>query len=103
MLAATTTATVKATNCERGCTSGTCFRLRAFGSAENSTPPCYNWWGKLFAMRKQITLAGIVGLGTGAFCWFLLKHMHQGAGDFQWALHLAERLGARQNPYDTPL
>jgi hypothetical protein len=53
-------------------------------------------------MRKRITVAGILGLGTGTFCWFLLRHLHQGAADFRWALHLAQRLIARQNPYDTP-
>src|SRR5208282_5756120 len=31
------------------------------------------------------------------------KHLHQDAADFRWALHLAHRLLARQNPYDTPL
>jgi hypothetical protein len=31
-----------------------------------------------------------------------MKHFHQGAADFQWAIHLADRLLARQNPYDTP-
>ena len=31
-----------------------------------------------------------------------MKHFHQDAADFRWALHLAERLLARQNPYDTP-
>ncbi len=59
--------------------------------------------GKTPAMRKRITVAAVVGLASGTFCWFLLKHVHQGAGDFRWALHLAERLVARQNPYDTPL
>jgi hypothetical protein len=54
-------------------------------------------------MRKRITLAAVVGLASGTFCWFLLKHLHQNAGDFRWALHLAQRLIARQNPYDTPL
>lgn len=53
-------------------------------------------------MRKRITVAALIGLGSGTFCWFLVKHLHQGAGDFQWALHLAARLVARQNPYDTP-
>jgi hypothetical protein len=42
-------------------------------------------------------------LATGIYCWFLMKHLHQDAGDFRWALHLAQRLLARQNPYDTPL
>jgi hypothetical protein len=54
-------------------------------------------------MRKRITVAAVIGLASGTFCWFLLKHLHQNAGDFRWALHLAERLIARQNPYDTPL
>jgi hypothetical protein len=48
-------------------------------------------------------MAGILGLGAGTFCWYLLKHLHQNAGDFGWALHLAQRVVARQNPYDTPL
>jgi hypothetical protein len=59
--------------------------------------------GKTLAMRKRITVAAVVGLASGSFCWFLLKHLHQNAGDFRWALQLAERLVARQNPYDTPL
>ncbi len=53
-------------------------------------------------MRKRITVAATVGVASGTFCWFLLKHLHQNAGDFYWALHLAERLVAHQNPYDTP-
>jgi len=32
-----------------------------------------------------------------------MKHFHQDAADFRWALHLAQRLLARQNPYDTRL
>jgi hypothetical protein len=32
-----------------------------------------------------------------------MKHFHQGAADFHWAVHLAQRLLAGQNPYDTPL
>jgi hypothetical protein len=42
-------------------------------------------------------------VASGAFCCFLLWHFHQGAGDFGWSIHLAQRLLARQNPYDTPL
>jgi hypothetical protein len=53
-------------------------------------------------MRWRITVSVPIGLGTGMFCWFLMTRLHQGAADFQWALHLAERLLARQNPYDTP-
>lgn len=59
--------------------------------------------GQNSAMRKRITVAAAVGLGSGVFCWFLLRHFHQDAADFRWALHLAQRLIARQNPYDTPL
>jgi hypothetical protein len=53
-------------------------------------------------MRKRITVAAAIGLASGTFCWFLMKHLHQDAADFRWALHLAQRLLARQNPYDTP-
>jgi hypothetical protein len=42
-------------------------------------------------------------MASGVFCWFLLKHMHQGAGDLSWAIHAAQRFLAGQNPYDTPL
>jgi hypothetical protein len=54
-------------------------------------------------MRWRIAVSATIGLASGAFCWFLMKHFHQDAADFRWALHLAERLLARQNPYDTPL
>lgn len=53
-------------------------------------------------MGKRITVAAVVGMASGTFCWFLLHRFHQGAGDFTWALHLAERLVAGKNPYDTP-
>jgi hypothetical protein len=53
-------------------------------------------------MRKRITVAALVGLASGTFCWFLMKHFHQDAADFRWALRLAQRLLAGQNPYDTP-
>jgi hypothetical protein len=59
--------------------------------------------GKTLAMRKRITVAAVIGLASGTFCWFLLKQLSQNAGDFRWALHLAQRLLAHQNPYDTPL
>ncbi len=54
-------------------------------------------------MRKRIAASAAIGVGSGLFCWFLLRHFHQDAADFRWALHLAQRLLARQNPYDTPL
>ena len=54
-------------------------------------------------MRWRIAVSATIGLASGAFCWFLMKHFHQDAADFRWALHLADRMLARQNPYDTPL
>jgi hypothetical protein len=54
-------------------------------------------------MRKRAAVSAILGLGSGFFCWFLVRRLYQGAADFSWALHLAQRLVARQNPYDTPL
>ena len=56
----------------------------------------------MLAMRKRITVAALVGLGSGAFCWFLMRHFHQDAADFRWALHLAHGLLSGRNPYDTP-
>ncbi len=54
-------------------------------------------------MRWRFAVSAAIGVASGAFCWFLMKHLHQDAGDFHWALHLADRVLARQNPYDTPL
>ncbi len=54
-------------------------------------------------MRTRITFSTLIGLASGLFCWFLVKRLHQDAGDFTWALHLAQRVIAHQNPYDTPL
>jgi hypothetical protein len=54
-------------------------------------------------MRQRIAVSAAIGLLSGAFCCFLMKHLHQEAADFRWALHLARGLLARQNPYDTPL
>jgi len=53
-------------------------------------------------MRWRIAVSAAIGVATGALCWFLMKRLHQDAADFRWALHLAHRLLARQNPYDTP-
>ncbi len=53
-------------------------------------------------MRWRIAVSAAIGVASGLFCWFLMKHFHQDAADFRWALHLAHQLLARQNPYDTP-
>jgi hypothetical protein len=60
-------------------------------------------WTITNLMRWRIAVSAAIGVASGAFCWFWMHHLHQGAFDFGWALHLAHRLLARQNPYDTPL
>ena len=42
------------------------------------------------------------GLLAGVFCWYLMCHLHQGAGDFTWAIRAAGDLLANRNPYATP-
>ncbi|MFI5110750.1 MAG: hypothetical protein ACHP78_18165 [Terriglobales bacterium] len=54
-------------------------------------------------MRWRIAISAAIGLASGLFCWFLMKHFHQDAADLRWAIHAAQRLLAHQNPYDTPL
>jgi hypothetical protein len=54
-------------------------------------------------MRWRIAVSAAIGLASGLFCWFLMRRLQLGAFDFGWALHLAQRLLARENPYDTPL
>jgi hypothetical protein len=54
-------------------------------------------------VRTRILISTAIGLASGIFCWFVLAHFHQGAADLTWAIHLSQRLLARQNPYDTPL
>jgi len=54
-------------------------------------------------MRWRIIVSVAIGLASGVFCWFFVGQLYHGAGDFTWAMHLAQRLLDRQNPYDTPL
>jgi hypothetical protein len=54
-------------------------------------------------MKLRITVSSAIGLASGLFCWFLMKHLHQDAADFRWALRLARALLDHQNPYNTPL
>lgn len=53
-------------------------------------------------MRARLIVSGVIGLLAGFCCFFLMKKFHQGAADFGWAIHLAQRYLARENPYDTP-
>lgn len=54
-------------------------------------------------MRFRIFISAAIGSASGVFCWFLLRHLHQGAADFSWAIRTARYLLAGKNPYDTPL
>jgi hypothetical protein len=54
-------------------------------------------------MRQRLAVSAVIGTVSGIFCWFLMRRLHQDAADFRWALHLADQVLARKNPYDTPL
>jgi hypothetical protein len=53
-------------------------------------------------LRWRIAISLLLGVATGAFCFYLVHTLNQGSGDFGWAIHLAQRRLAGQNPYDTP-
>lgn len=53
-------------------------------------------------MRGRLTASVLVGAAAGCLCFFFQRSLHRGAADFVWALHLAQRVLAHQNPYDTP-
>jgi hypothetical protein len=63
---------------------------------------CYNLCGQIF-VRLRILISGGIGLASGIFCWYLLKHFQQGAGDFRWAIFAARDLLARRDPYQRTL
>src|SRR3974390_1240300 len=91
-------------------TKGTLFRKMSDISLEpvlttnqDRTTSCYNCVVTNSLMRWRIAVSAVIGFASGAFCWFLMVRLHQRAADFGWALHLADRLLAGQNPYDTPL
>jgi hypothetical protein len=53
-------------------------------------------------VRLRILVSTTIGLASGTFCWLLLSHFHQGAGDFRWAIQAAGDLLAHKNPYQNP-
>ena len=53
-------------------------------------------------MRWRFAVSAAIGFSSGASSWRLRNQLHLDAADFHWALHLADLLLARQNPYDTP-
>lgn len=52
------------------------------------------------SVRWRVVISALIGVASGTFCWFLMKRTQMGAGDFVWAIHLAQRRLAGQNPYD---
>jgi hypothetical protein len=55
---------------------------------------------RIYPVRLRVLISLSIGLATGVFCWFLLRHFHQNAGDFNWTLWAAQDLLAHRNPYD---
>jgi hypothetical protein len=53
-------------------------------------------------LRRRIVISAVIGLATGGFCWFLLRHFQLGAADFNWAIWAAQDLLAHRNPYARP-
>ncbi len=47
-------------------------------------------------------ISSTIGLASGGFCWFLLRHFNLGAADFNWAIWAAQDLLAHRNPYLRP-
>lgn len=54
-------------------------------------------------MRSRIAISGLIGLLAALLCFFVMTKFHQGAADFGWSIHLAQKFLAGQNPYDTTL
>ncbi len=65
-----------------------------------SCASCYNCVVTIPFMRWRIAISAAIGLATGSFCWFLMKHFHQDAADFRWALHLAHGFTLAGQVYD---
>ncbi len=47
-------------------------------------------------------ISSAIGLASGGYCWFLLRHFQLGAADFNWAIWVAQDLLAHRNPYLRP-
>lgn len=52
--------------------------------------------------RTRVLLSSGIGLFAGFYCWYLMRHTHQGAGDFISAIRAAKDLLANRNPYASP-
>ncbi len=62
---------------------------------------CYNCGDTNHPMLGRIAISGLIGVLAGLSCFFVMRKFHQGAGDFGWSIHVAQRFLARENPYDT--
>src|ERR1700686_5229763 len=81
-------------------------RIQQKESRHVTTYRCYRskcQSSKMPVIRWRIVISALIGMITGWFCFWLQHRLNLGAGDFSWAIHLAQRFLARQNPYDTPL
>src|SRR5262249_20944190 len=58
---------------------------------------------ELVPMRKRVLISVACGVASGLFCWLLHVRLHQGAGDFTFAIRLAQSLLAGKNLYDNSL
>ena len=52
--------------------------------------------------RTRLLLSSGTGLFAGFYCWYLMRHTHQGAGDFMSAIRAAKDLLENRNPYASP-
>src|SRR5262245_41864451 len=55
---------------------------------------------KKVAAHQRMLVSSLVGIFSGSFCFWLMRWTHLGAGDFNWAIDMAQRLMARQNPFE---
>ena len=55
---------------------------------------------RIHPVRLRVLISLSIGIAAGVFCWFLLRHFHQNAADFNWTLWAAQDLLAHRNPYD---
>jgi hypothetical protein len=59
-------------------------------------------WNTNHRMRARIVISALIGVLAGFLCFAVMTKFHQGAADFGWSIHLAQRFLAGKNPYDTP-
>jgi len=53
-------------------------------------------------VRPRLIISAAIGLFTGSYCWFLMRHFQLRAADFNWAIWAAQDLLAHRDPYAQP-